>query len=49
MSQYDDAFMYQATPKQHFKLNSRENYATLRLSWKKALLIKKRKWVYIQW
>ena len=29
------------TPKQHLKLNSLKNQATLRLSWKKALFIKK--------
>ena len=41
MSHYDDACMYYATPKQHLDLNSRKSWATLTLSWKKALLIKK--------
>ena len=30
--------MYQATPKQHLKLNSQKSETTLRLSWKKHYL-----------
>ena len=33
--------MYQATPKQYLMLNSWKRYAKLKLSWKKAFLIKK--------
>ena len=32
MPQYNDGYMYYATPKQHFKLSSRKSYPTLRLS-----------------
>ena len=39
---HDNACMYYATPKQHLKLSSWKSWTTLRLSWKKALLIKKR-------
>ena len=38
MPQYDDAYVYQATPKQHLKLNSWESEAELK---KKTVLIKK--------
>ena len=48
MFRYDDAYMYQATPKQHFKLSSCENKkviffvkVTLRLFWKEVFLLKK--------
>ena len=34
--------MFQATPKQYLNLSSWKSYATLRLSWKKGLLIKDR-------
>ena len=46
MSQHQDAYIYSVTPKpkQRLKLNSWENEATLRLSWKNALLIKKSVW-----
>ena len=38
---YDDAYMYWATPKQYLKLNSWKSWATLSLSWKNVLLMKK--------
>ena len=41
MSQYEDAYINQTTPKQHLKLNSWKNWATLRLNWKIALFMKK--------
>ena len=42
MSWHKDAYIYQATPKQHLKVTSWKSLATPRLSWKIALPIKKR-------
>ena len=41
MSQYDGAYMYQDTPKQHLKLNLWKGLATLRLICKKSITYKK--------
>ena len=47
--QYDAAYMYLATPKQHLMINLWKSKATLRLVWKKALLIKKSVYIEILW
>ena len=41
MSQYDDAYIHWATPKQHLKLKSWKIQAPMRLSWKKACMLTK--------
>ena len=40
MSQYDDGYMQRVTSQQHLKLHLWKSSATLRLIWKKTLLIK---------
>ena len=49
LSQYNvyDGYMYQATPKQHLKLNSWKNLATLRLSWKKGVTFFKKACIWL--
>ena len=34
MSQYENAYLYQVTPKQHLMFNSWKSQVTLMLSWK---------------